>query len=101
MGSRMMEREFQVDELIENRYRVLSVIGPGEMSVLYRIAEEANDDQIVALKTVRLDALAVELPERAERFQCEFQMSTQLRHPNLVSVYDYGITTRSELYCSV
>jgi tetratricopeptide (TPR) repeat protein len=90
--------EFQVEELIENRYRVLSVIGAGGMGTLYRVSDEAREGEIVALKTVRLRGLAAESPERAEYFQREFQLLTQLRHPNLVSVYDFGITTEGELY---
>lgn len=68
------------------------------MGTLYRVSDEAYDGEIVALKTVRLDAPAAERPESVERFQRQFQMLTQLRHPNLVSVYDYGITAEGELY---
>lgn len=94
----MAETGFRVGELIENRYRVLSVIGSGGMGTLYRVSDEARDDEIVALKTVILDTPAAESPESVERFQREFQILTQLRHPNLVSVYNYGITTEGKLY---
>ena len=33
-----------------------------------------------------------------ERFRREFQILTQLQHPNLVSVYDFGITIEGDLY---
>jgi len=92
------EMEYQVGELIENRYRVLSVVGSGGMGVLYRVSDEAREGGIVALKTVRLDLPGTETSESVERFQREFQLLTQLRHPNLVSVYDYGITVEGELY---
>lgn len=94
----MAGTEFQIGELIENRYRVLSVIGTGGMGTLYRVSDEARDGEVVALKTVRLDAPEAEVPERVERFQREFQILTQLHHPNLVLVYNYGITTEGELY---
>ncbi len=93
----MSKIEFQVGELIENRYRVLSVAGSGGMGTLYCVSDEAQDGEIVALKMVRLVG-AREVRERVEHFRCEFQLLTQLRHPNLVSVYDYGITTEGELY---
>ncbi len=93
----MANTEFRVGELIENRYRVLSVIETGGMGVLYRVSDEARASEIIALKTVRLDTLASG-GERVERFQHEFQLLTQLQHPNLVPVYDYGVTVEGELY---
>ncbi len=93
----MANIEFRVGALIENRYRVLSVIETGGMGVLYRVSDEARAGEIIALKTVRLDTLAAE-GERVERFQQEFQLLTQLQHPNLVSVYDYGVTAEGELF---
>ncbi|MCP4535936.1 MAG: tetratricopeptide repeat protein [Chloroflexi bacterium] len=93
----MTDTEFQVGELIENRYRVLDVIGKGGMGTLYRVADEAQQDKVIALKMVRLER-AGEKRERIEHFQREFQLLTQLRHPNLVSVYDYGITVGGGIY---
>ncbi|MCP4542137.1 MAG: tetratricopeptide repeat protein [Chloroflexi bacterium] len=90
--------EFAVGRLIENRYRVLSVIGKGGMGTLYHVSDEAKDDELVALKTVRLDIPEAETSEVVERFRREFQLLTRLRHPNLVSVYDFGITTEGDIY---
>jgi len=99
----MTDKEFQVGDLIEHRYRALSVIGSGGMGTLYRVSDEAHrhrsqEGEIVALKTVKLRGPAADSPERVEHFQREFQLLTQLRHPNLVSVYDFGITTEGDLY---
>ncbi|MCP4536402.1 MAG: tetratricopeptide repeat protein [Chloroflexi bacterium] len=89
---------FQVGDLIENRYRVLIVNETGGMGTLYRVSDEAQGSEIIALKTVRLNVPAAEAPRRIEYFQREFQTLTQLHHPNLVSVYDYGIMTEGKLY---
>ncbi|MCP4536397.1 MAG: protein kinase [Chloroflexi bacterium] len=94
----MADIGFQVGELIENRYRVLDVIGKGGMGMLYHVADEAQDGEIVALKTVRLNVPAAETSQRVEHFQREFQILTQLRHPNLISVYDYGMMADGGLY---
>ncbi|MCP4536395.1 MAG: tetratricopeptide repeat protein [Chloroflexi bacterium] len=93
----MTDTGFQVGELIENRYRVLDVIGKGGMGILYRVSDEAQGGEIMALKMVRLE-IAGDDREYIEYFQHEFQLLTQLYHPNLVSVYDYGITTEGRLY---
>ncbi len=93
----MTHTGFQVGELIENRYRVLDVIGKGGMGTLYRVSDETQGNEIVALKMLRLRDTG-ERPEQVKHFQREFQLLTQLRHPNLVSVHDYGITPEGQLY---
>ncbi|MCP4536398.1 MAG: tetratricopeptide repeat protein [Chloroflexi bacterium] len=90
--------EFQVGQLIENRYRVQSMVGSGWMANLCCASDEARDGEIVALKMVSLDPLAAGTDGVEERFRREFQILTQLHHPNLVSVYDYGIMSGGELY---
>jgi len=87
---------FEVGELIDSRYRVLNVLGSGGMGTLYRVADEAKEGQVVALKTVLTSADSIS--ERAVGFQREFRLLTQLHHPNLVAVYNYGITVEGELY---
>jgi serine/threonine protein kinase len=63
------------------------------MGVLYRVSDEARDGQVVALKTV-----TAETPESLARFQRELRVLTQLHHPNLVNIFDYGTLTEDELY---
>ena len=84
-----------VGDLIENRYRVLSVLGAGSVGVVYRVADEPRDGAVVALKILKV---LESLPDAVEGFRREFRTLTQLRHPNLVSVYDYGVTKAGDLY---
>jgi tetratricopeptide (TPR) repeat protein len=89
---------FKTDLLIENRYRVLKLVSLDRMGALYRVSDEAREGEVVALKTVILDVPAEEKPEHVRQFQREFKILTQLHHPNLVDVYDFGVTTEGELY---
>jgi tetratricopeptide (TPR) repeat protein len=91
----MAETVFKVSDLIENRYKVLSVINSGGMGTLYRVSDEIREGRILGLKTVPLN---IQETAGAEYFQREFQLLTQMRHPNLVSVYDFGITIQGEFY---
>lgn len=84
-----------VGDLIENRYRVLSVLGAGSVGVVYRVADEPRDGAVVALKILQV---LESVPDTVEDFRREFRTLTQLRHPNLVSVYDYGVTEAGDLY---
>ncbi len=94
----MIKSELKPGSLIDNRYNILSVVGSGWLGSVYRAADVTRDGKIIALKMVGLNRPANDIPEIVERFQREFQILTQLRHPNLVSVYDYSVTSQGELY---
>jgi len=68
-------------------YEVLDVLGRGGMGVVYR-ARQASLGRIVALKTLLVSRMADE--NFLSRFQQEARTLAQLRHPNIVSIYDFG-----------
>lgn len=70
---------------LEGRYHILSVLGWGGMSVVYKARQDPLD-RLVAIKTVkfRVD----ERPEVWRRFEREIRTLSKLSHPNIVSVYD-------------
>lgn len=74
-------------ELINGRYRLLRQLGEGAMGSVKLVADIIDDDRLLALKTLRPGVL---LAEEA-RLREEFLAMTQLRHPNVVEVYDFGI----------
>jgi serine/threonine-protein kinase len=67
-------------------YQVHDLIGRGAMGSVYRGYHEPLD-RIVAIKV--LHSLAVD-PTSAERFKREARAIAQLRHPNILSVFDFG-----------
>ncbi|MCP4361824.1 MAG: protein kinase [Chloroflexi bacterium] len=69
-------------------YRVLSAIGRGGMAVVYK-GYQPTLDRYVAIK-VMSRALAGE-QSFIERFQREASGVAQLRHQNIVQMYDFGI----------
>lgn len=80
---------------INNRYRIVRELGHGGMGTVYLIEDTLNADQIITLKKIRRDLL----DERAlTQFRYEFAALAQLRHPNLVAVYDFGITEDTQEY---
>lgn len=86
---------FEPGELIDHRYRVQSVLGVGGIGTVYRVADDGRGGRVVALKTVAADT---SLPGAVEGFRREFGVLARLRHPNLVSVYDYGVADPGVLY---
>jgi serine/threonine protein kinase/tetratricopeptide (TPR) repeat protein len=78
---------------IGSRYQLLEVIGYGGMGTVYRAYDHLHRQQ-VALKRVSLAALQTSNPQNANELNValarEFQMLASLRHPNIISVLDYG-----------
>jgi serine/threonine-protein kinase len=72
------------------RYVVRRAIGQGAMGVVY-LAEDPLLKRRLAVKVVR--ASGEEREQALERFKREAEISAQLNHPNIVTVYDVGDET--------
>ncbi len=85
--------------LISNRYRIVRQIGAGGMGTVFE-AEDRLSGERIALKQVVAatlrptpDALPEITDEIALKLAQEFQTLASLRHPNVISVLDYGFDT--------
>ena len=77
------------------RYEVLSVIARGGMGVVYR-CRHILLDKIVAIKV--LNDTYMNDPSSVARFQHEAKVASQLTHPNIGGVHDFGVTEEKILY---
>lgn len=68
-------------------YQVKSLLGRGGMGAVY-LAEQINLTRPVALKTILVDAEAND--ESVQRFEREARTIARLRHPNIITAYDFG-----------
>ncbi|CCI85738.1 non-specific serine threonine protein kinase [Lactobacillus pasteurii DSM 23907 = CRBIP 24.76] len=73
--------------LLGERYRIIDILGEGGMANVY-LAEDIILQRKVAVKLLRLD-LRKE-PQTESRFQREALATSELSHPNIVSVLDVG-----------
>lgn len=84
-----------IGDLIGGRFRVLEVLGTGGFGTVYRAVQE-NIGREVALKFLT-PAIASD-PINVERFRREAYHVSQLRHPNTITVFDYGQTDDGLVY---
>ncbi len=70
------------------KYRILEPLGRGGMAQVYK-AYHPSLDRYVAIKVLRADL--VEESEFLARFRREARSVANLRHPNIVQVYDFDV----------
>ena len=80
-------RVLKPGDVFAGRYEVVSVIGEGGMGVVYRAMDKLTSKEI-ALKLIRADRLAGK--DAVQRLIREGVTSRDIRHPNVVAVYDVG-----------
>jgi len=73
--------------LLNNRYRLLELIGSGGMAIVYKGVDTLLQRR-VAVKVLR-EGFASD-PAFLARFQREARAAANLEHPNVVTVYDVG-----------
>ncbi len=84
-----------IGSIIEGKYRLDAKIGAGGMGSVYRAQRLLIGDH-VAIKVLHAEHVAE--PQAAERFRREAQAAARLKHPNAVSVYDFGVTGEGLVY---
>ncbi|MDY7230636.1 serine/threonine protein kinase [Hyalangium rubrum] len=73
--------------VLDGRYKIESVLGQGGMGMVFR-ATQTSVQRPVAVKTLN-PALAA-APTFFERFRREAEVASRLRHPNVITIYDFG-----------
>lgn len=84
-----LEDEEQTGTVIDDKYRLEYLIGRGGMGAVYCATRLLIGD-LVAIKILRRDQVSD--AEAVERFRREAQAAARLKHPNAVTIYDFGVS---------
>ncbi len=76
-------------EVIDGRYRIDGLLGEGGFAVVY-LATQLNIKRPVAIKVLK-NAVDDD-PKLFQRLMREAGTAAQLRHPNVVTIFDVGTT---------
>ena len=77
---------FAAGDVINGRYDVLHILGEGGMGVVYAVRDRMFQLRPTALKTMR----RLSDGEWLDLFRSEFIVLSELNHPNVAGVYDFG-----------
>jgi eukaryotic-like serine/threonine-protein kinase len=83
---------------VAGRYTVMRRIARGGMGVVYLAVQEGLG-RAVALKIIRKEI--ANDPMMQKRFEREAKAASQLNHPCIVTVHDYGRTDEGQLYLAM
>lgn len=85
-----LRRQLAPGNIFEEKYEILSGLGIGSFAVVVK-ARHAVMGREVALKCLKPSVVRSN-PEVSERFVHEVQIVSRLRHPNTVTIFDFGQT---------
>jgi serine/threonine protein kinase len=85
-----------VGRLLAEKYQIVKRIGQGGMGAVY-LAMHVLMERRVAVKIVPAGLAEIE-PVRLSRFHLEAKAASCLNHPNVISVFDFGITRSGVAY---
>ncbi|MBJ6762936.1 serine/threonine protein kinase [Myxococcaceae bacterium JPH2] len=74
-------------QVLDGRYKIESVLGQGGMGMVFR-ATQTSVQRPVAVKTLNPSLAAA--PQFFERFRREAEIASRLRHPNVITIFDFG-----------
>ena len=84
-----------IPRVLGGRYTIHRRLGRGGMGTVYE-ARDGALERLVAVKVIRDDMAGS--PGAADRFRREALVAASFAHPNVVTVYDFGITDNARGY---
>jgi eukaryotic-like serine/threonine-protein kinase len=91
----MYTAEEIIGSVLDNKYKLVRQLGDGGMAYVFA-AERLHIGDVAAVKLLHPDLAQDELKKR--RFQLEAYTTAAVKHPNVVSIFDYDETETGQPY---
>ena len=85
------------------KYEIVAKLGAGAFGTVYK-AMDPELGRLVAIKTIRLEGLAASqasLDDLLARFRREAQVAAKVKHPNIVTIYEFAGKAEGVSYISM
>src|SRR5262249_26267645 len=82
-------------QTLDQKYYLEAKIGVGGMGTVYR-ARRLQIGDAVAIKILHPNLMTN--PSAVERFRREAQTAARFKHPNVVNIYDFGVSQEGLIY---
>jgi serine/threonine protein kinase len=92
-----MENALAPGYILDNRFKILELIGHGGMGSVYR-ATQLSLGRIIALKVLRTDSSWGDSRSLTKRFLQEAHLGASMSHRNIVTIFDYGYSKTEGIY---
>src|ERR1035437_7822324 len=89
-----------VGKVLDGRFRIIEKLGAGGMGTVYK-AVQTPLDRLVALKVLNPNYDSKRDPGFQRRFFLEASVTSKLKHPNTITVIDYGKTDEGIFYIAM
>jgi len=99
MSDSQASNDLEIGQIFEGKYRIMRELGRGGFGMVYLAYQELMDRH-VALKVLR-PGISLTAPSAKERFLREVRIISKLKHPNTVTIHDFGETIEGGLYMTL
>lgn len=86
----------RVGDVVADRYEFVEKLGEGGMGAVFK-AEDLLLMRTVAVKVMAISGFGIG-PDEIVRFQREAKSASNINHPNVIKVLDFGVTDRGQPY---
>ncbi|MCA9522529.1 MAG: sigma 54-interacting transcriptional regulator [Myxococcales bacterium] len=86
-----------IPQAVQRRYTVRERLGEGATAQVYRVTDTLHPERDLALKLLTLEA-GKGVSRLVRMLTREFELLSTLNHPNLASVYDFGVDATGTSY---
>lgn len=84
-----------IGKLIQDKYRIENLLAKGSMGVIYKAVQE-HIGREVAIKVMHSYLVSDE--ESLKRYYKEAKAASRLNHPNIITLYDFGVLSSGQPY---